>query len=141
MIAHPGQDKELTCDVNGTEESTHWQINGSSTLISLSDLLNGAVAGHNRSGRNIVVKDIVMNDDRNGSLYQCVVVATPTMGGKLIILYVAGEFNDWLYQELILLTLGYAHMHSVVMVCIYYVHEAWPKYGHGHGYGHGFHVN
>ena len=94
MIAHPGQDMELTCDVDGTEESTHWQINGSSTLISLSDLLNGAVAGHNRSGRNIVVKDIVMNDDRNGSLYQCVVVATPTMGGKLITLYVAGECNE-----------------------------------------------
>ena len=94
VIADPGQDKELTCDVNGTEESTYWQINGSSTLISLSDLLNGAVAGHNRSGKSIVVEDIVMNDARNGSLYHCVIVATPTMGGILITLYVAGGCNE-----------------------------------------------
>ena len=26
VIADHGQDKELTCDVNGTEESTYWQI-------------------------------------------------------------------------------------------------------------------
>ena len=52
------------------------------------------MAGHNRSGKNIVVKDIVMNDIRNGSLYQCVIVATPTMAGKLITLYVAGECNE-----------------------------------------------
>ena len=35
-------------------------------------LLNSLVAGQNISGWNIVVEDIMMNDVRNGSLYQCV---------------------------------------------------------------------
>ena len=82
------------CDVNGTEANTNWQINGSPSLISLSQLFNGAVPGHNVSGRNLIVEDIMMNDVRNGSQYQCVVVATPTLVGNLIILYVAGECND-----------------------------------------------
>ena len=48
-------------------------VNGSSSLVSLSELSNGAVIGHDVSGRNIVVvKDIMMDDVRNGSQYQCV---------------------------------------------------------------------
>ena len=91
-IALPGQDVELLCDVIGQEASTLWQING--TLRTLSDLFAGAVAGHNISGRNIVVEDIMMNDVRNGSLYQCVMLQAlpnPSIMGNLIVLYVAGE--------------------------------------------------
>ena len=81
------------CDVDGTEASTIWQINGS-PVVSLSDLSNGTVAGHSVSGRNIVIEDIMMNDVRNGSQYQCVSLAPPITAGNLITLYVAGECND-----------------------------------------------
>ena len=97
MIAHPGQDVELMCDVDGTEESTRWQINGSSSLLTLNELSNGTVTGHSVSGRNIVVEDIMMNDVRNGSQYQCVVLNPSVTPGNPFILYVAGECNDRWY--------------------------------------------
>ena len=81
------------CDV-GTWAPVFWQINGSSSVFSLNDLFNGAVAGHNVSGRNIVVEDIMMNDARNGSQYQCVIAQVPPnpdIVGNVTILYVAGE--------------------------------------------------
>ena len=91
-IALPGYNVELPCDVDGQEESTVWQINGTSHL--LNDLFAGAVAGHSLSGRNIVVEDIMMNDVRNGNQYRCVVLQTPptpNIMGSLTALYVAGE--------------------------------------------------
>ena len=95
IITQPGQDAELICDVNDTEASTRWQINGSSSLVSLSELSNGAVAGHDVSGRNIVVvKDIMMNDVRNVVQYQCVSLTPPITAGDLVTLYVASECND-----------------------------------------------
>ena len=94
VIADPGQDFELTCDVNGTEASTNWQINGL-PVITLGELSNDAVAGHNANGRNIVIEDIMMNDVRNGSQYQCLSLAPPITAGNLITLYVAGEYNDF----------------------------------------------
>ena len=94
IIVHPGQDVELICDVNGTVSDTLWRINGSSSLLSPSGLSNGAVAGHNASGRNIVVEDIIMNDIRNGSQYECVVLSIPITSGTVTTLYVAGECND-----------------------------------------------
>ena len=92
-ISHPGQDVDLMCDVTGG--STAWEING--RFYILSKLFAGAVAGHNVSGSNIVVEDIMMNDVRNGSQYQCVVIQIPPdpdIEGNLIILYVAGECKD-----------------------------------------------
>ena len=82
------------CDVTGVG-STLWRINSMS--YSLSELLTGAVAGHNISGRNLVVEDIMMNDVRNGSRYQCVVLQdppNPNIEGNTTILYVAGEYKD-----------------------------------------------
>ena len=99
FIARPGQYTlyvELPCGVNGTEASTRWQINASS-LVSLSELSNGTVAGHNVNGRNIVIEDIMMNDVRNGSRYLCMVLADPISMGYSFILYVAGECNVRLY--------------------------------------------
>ena len=89
IITHPGQDVKLICDFNDTEASARWQINGSSSLVSLSELSNGAVFGHDVSGRNIVVvKDIMM---RNVSQYQCVSLNPPVTVGDLI---TASECND-----------------------------------------------
>ena len=95
-IAHPGQNFELMCDVSGTESETNWRINGSS-LISLNDLSDVLIPGHTISGRNIVVENIMMNDVRNGSRYQCIVLAISITPGNLTILYVAGECNDQFY--------------------------------------------
>ena len=96
-IALPGQDVELLCDVTG-DVGTAWRING--TLHVLSELFAGVVAGHNVSGRNIIVEDIMMNDVRNGSQYQCEIgqdPPDPNIEGNLTILYVAGECKDRLY--------------------------------------------
>ena len=81
------------CDV-GTGATVLWRINGSSSVHTLSDLFSGAVAGHSINGRNIVVEDIMMNDVRNGSQYQCVIPQIPpdpNIDGNATILYVAGE--------------------------------------------------
>ena len=94
VIARPGQNVEVMCDVDGTEENTLWRINGSSSFVSLRGLSNGSILGHSISGRNIVVKDIMMNDVRNGSRYECIVFSSPITSGNVTILYVAGECND-----------------------------------------------
>ena len=85
------------CDVTG-DEGTAWRING--TLHLLSELFAGVVAGHNVSGRNLVVEDIIMNDVRNGSQYQCEITQIPpdpNIVGNLTILYVAGEYKALVY--------------------------------------------
>ena len=99
VIAHPGQDVELPCDVTGAGVIA-WQINGSSPAHILNDLFMGVVAGHNISGNNILVEDIMMNDVRNGSQYRCVVLMNrpdPNIEGNLTILYVAGECKYLVY--------------------------------------------
>ena len=87
------------CDVNVTGAgSTAWRINGSLQSYSLNNLFFGSMAGYNVSGRNIVIEDIMMDDVRNGSLYQCVINVdfnpNPIKMGYSTILYVAGEFNN-----------------------------------------------
>ena len=55
----------------------------------------GQLTGHNSSGNNIIVEDIMMNDSRNGSVYICVIPQispTPDIEGNPTILYVAGEY-------------------------------------------------
>ena len=81
--------------------STAWRINGSLPAYSLSNLRDGAAPGHNVSGRNnIVIEDIMMNDVRNGSQYQCEINSDDFLNsvlGNLTILYVAGEFKDLMH--------------------------------------------
>ena len=94
FIALPGQNVTLICDITGVG-GTSWRINN--MLHTLNELLIGTVAGHSVSGRNIVVEDIMMNDVRNGSQYQCVVIQdppNPNIEGNMTILYVAGEYKD-----------------------------------------------
>ena len=60
----------------------------------LNDILNGEPPGHSTTGNNIIVQDIVMDDDRNGSIYVCVipqVPPTPDITSDPTVLYVAGE--------------------------------------------------
>ena len=71
-----------------------WIVNGLS--YTLSDLFTGQLVGHNSSGINIIVEDIMMNDDRNGSVYICIIPQappTPDIESDPTTLYVAGEYN------------------------------------------------
>ena len=71
-----------------------WSINNQ--RYSLSQLFSGRVRGYNSSGNNLIVKDIMMNDPRNGGLYSCWI---PTDDGitftpnNYFVLYIAGEFS------------------------------------------------
>ena len=93
VIAHPGQDVELLCTVTGGVPS--WRINN--VTYTLSQLFNGQLARHNINGNNIIVEDIMMNDDRNGSIYICVIQQIPPIPdieSDPTILYVVGEYGD-----------------------------------------------
>ena len=68
-----------------------------------SALRNGILAGYTTtlSSNNLIVENIMMNDDRNGSNYQCVIISStqnmPTLADIIdqsdpTILYVAGEY-------------------------------------------------
>ena len=91
VIAHPGQDVELLCNVTGGVAT--WRVINTvnNTLYTLSDFFNGGLAGHNSTGNNIIVEDIMMNDDRNGSVYICVIPQNEKSSDPTI-LYVAGEY-------------------------------------------------
>ena len=93
VIAHPGQDVELLCTVTGGVAS--WRVNN--TVYTLNQLFTGQLAGHNITGNNIIVEDIMMNDDRNGSVYICFIPQmspTPDIVSDPTILYVAGEYGE-----------------------------------------------
>ena len=100
VIAHPGQDVELLCNIAPSNSSTQriaWVINGmkpyNTTL-----LRNGILDGYNGTfgSNNLIVEDIIMNDARNDSEFTCVVVSRDdktTIVGRSdpTILYIAGE--------------------------------------------------
>ena len=95
VIAHPGQDVELLCNVTGGVVS--WRVNNTvnnNTLYTLNQLFNGTLAGYNSTGNNIIVEDIMMNDDRNGSVYICVIPQSELsdIESDPTTLYVAGEY-------------------------------------------------
>ena len=92
VIAHPGEDVELLCNVTGGTPT--WIVNNVS--YTLSELFTGQLAGHSSNGSNIIVEDIMMNDDRNGNMYTCVVPQippTPDIISSPTILCVAGEYT------------------------------------------------
>ena len=67
-------------------------------LYEINDLRNDRVSGYsaNIENNNLLIQNIMMNDNRNGTEYRCVVVND--MGTRLnqsdpIILYFAGEYQ------------------------------------------------
>ena len=102
VIAHPGQDVELLCTVTvtSTSQTAGWLVNneGPHTINSLH---SGILTGHTATldSNNLIVENIMMNDSRNGSEYQCVVIPAQGMmtfadiidESDPTILYVAGE--------------------------------------------------
>ena len=69
----------------------------------ISSLRNGILTGHNATlkSTNLIVENIMINDVRNGSVYQCVIIPAQGMIGPADIidesdptyLYVAGEYQ------------------------------------------------
>ena len=103
VIAHPGQDVELLCTVTVTDsgsQSVAWLINNMGPY-KVNGLRSGLLAGHTAElgSNNLIVENIMMNDDRNGSDYRCVIVPAQgiiTLANVIeesdpTILYVAGE--------------------------------------------------
>ena len=97
VIVHPaGQDVELLCTVmTSNDEAVAWIINHMGPH-GVSALLNGIVDGYSANGNNLIVENIMINDDRNNTEYQCVIITqdTTTILCKSVptILYVAGEY-------------------------------------------------
>ena len=100
VIAYPGQDAEIPCSINITDGTfASWMVNG--THYTLAQLFTGQLVGHNISGRNIVVENIITNDVRNGTEYRCIVSQippTPDIISEPIFLHVAGELSSKLYS-------------------------------------------
>ena len=101
VIAHPGQRVELLCDVTPSgNRSVAWVINGMRPY-ELPAIRGGIVPGYSNDlgSNNLLVTNIMMEDDRNDTEYQCVIgisgVFQNTLQvierGKVSILYVAGE--------------------------------------------------
>ena len=103
VIVHPaGQDVELLCGVaipGAVQFGVTWIIAFNQHTVG--SLSNGILPGYSAhiSSRNLIVKNIVMNDNRNNTKYKCVIV----MSGMIIedsdptFLYVAGEYLYGLY--------------------------------------------
>ena len=75
VTAHPGQDVELLCTVTADyyNQTAAWLINhvGPYTLQQLRD---GILTGYSSNGSNLIIENIMMNDDRNDTEYNCVKV-------------------------------------------------------------------
>jgi len=107
-VVHPGQDVELLCTFNDLVLSSNaleviWEIN--QKKCGINKIRNDLVPGYsaNVDNANIIVKNIMMNDSRNGTEYRCVLFNN--MGTRLdesdpIILYIAGEYQYNMYVHI-----------------------------------------
>ena len=98
VIAHPGQDVELLCTVTvtSTNETIAWLVNNMG-LHGINALRNGILTGYTTTlgSDNLIVENIMMNDDRNNTEYQCVIVLHGTIQRRSdrTLMFVAGEYH------------------------------------------------
>ena len=99
VIAHPGQDVELLCTVaipSTTQHTVVWIINHN--FYSINSLNGGILPGYSAdvNNNNLIIQNIVINDRRNGTEYQCVIVMSGTTtilnSSDPTFLYVAGKY-------------------------------------------------
>ena len=98
VIAHPGQDVELLCNVTviSAGQEAAWLINGKGPHA-VNSIHRGDVTGYTTTlgSNNLIVENIMMNDSRNNYKLQCVIITTSDKTIQIIgdayILYVAGE--------------------------------------------------
>ena len=103
VIAHPGQDVELLCTVTPSDGQTAAWIIDDGVIHTVQQLHNGILTGYSTTdGNNLIIENIMMNDDRNGTVYSCGTVSStvsqPTFADIIdesdpTILYVAGEYQ------------------------------------------------
>ena len=98
VIALPGKDAEILCNLTLSGDKIAAWLIGYSGPYTLKQLHNGIWPGYNSKGNNLIIENIMMNDDRNETEYQCVTVrSTATKSiidlSDLTILYVAGEYH------------------------------------------------
>ena len=84
-------------------QAVGWLVNNTMGPYRINAIRGGTLAGHTATlgSNNLIVENIMMNDDRNGTDYRCVIVpstGTPSLGNIIeesdpTILYVAGECN------------------------------------------------
>ena len=107
VIAHPGQDVELLCNVTVTSgNQAAWLVNNAGPY-GINALHNGILPGYTTTlgSNNLIVENIMMNDVRNGSEYYCVIVPAQGMitfadiidQSDPTILYIAGEYYSILH--------------------------------------------
>ena len=103
VIVHPaGQDVKLLCGLRqpSGDESVAWIIN-SMTPQGINVIANGRVNGYtaNLHKTDLIIENIMMNDNRNNTEYQCVIVISGASTsqeqvvekGDVITVYVAGK--------------------------------------------------
>ena len=80
------------CVTSSEIQSVSWLINDMGPY-EVSALLNGILAGYSSNGNNLLVRNVIMKDVRNGSEYSCVVnIAIAILRQSYpTLLYVAGE--------------------------------------------------
>ena len=97
VIVHPaGQDVELLCSVatpGAVQAGVTWIINFNQ--YGVNSLSGGTLDGYSAdiTNSNLIVKNIVMNDDRNNTEYKCVIIMSDMIvnDSDPTFLYVAGE--------------------------------------------------
>ena len=102
VIAHPGQNIELLCNVTPSNGQTAAWIIGHGMVYTVQQLHNGILTGYNLNGNNLIIENIMLNDDRNDTEYSCVTVSSTVSQPPVAdivdesdttILYVAGEYE------------------------------------------------
>ena len=96
VIAHPGQDVELIC--NSGLGNIGWLVDHTGPY-GVSSLHNGILDGYSAHFHtaSIIILNIMMNDSRNGTEYQCGIIYIRGLflehESDPITLYVTGEFQ------------------------------------------------
>ena len=110
VIAHPGQDVELSCTItpSGSQRAV-WIINNVAYIVQ--HLYNGILTGYNSNGNNLIIENIMMNDIRNNTKYSCGTILSTLSNSTVAdirdesdptILYVAGEYLYNVYSAVVI---------------------------------------
>ena len=89
------------CNVTPSDSQTvAWVIDH--VLYTVQQLHNGILTGYSSNGNNLIIENIMMNDDKNNTEYECVTVSRmlsqPNVANIVdksdpTILYVAGKYK------------------------------------------------
>ena len=102
VIAHPSQDVELLCTVTPSDGQTAAWIIDNGVIHTVQQLHNGILTGYSTNGNHLIIENIMMDDDRNETEYQCVTVPSTVSQPSIAdiidesdptILYVVGEYQ------------------------------------------------